>query len=195
MTGNRFRPLFPLLVPSWILKQIERSKLPNSALLNLDKMLQVCSLEDLAILYCLNAEPAYADRIFGVGAAMPSRLAEYWAHRFGTPLQRVLDVVGLYRGVLEERLFFEAEPQSSEPRSKPMLLTVESDDLRVTAVAIVLKPGQFGGADQREVQQYIVREYMRQLYVFTDYATLAADPLFGRYLKSVVTLDNVSEPA
>lgn len=194
MTGNRYRLRFPLLVPSWIVKQIERSKQPSSTLLNLEKLLQICSLEDLAILYCLNTDSVYTDRIFGVGTPAPSRLAEYWAHRYGAQLQRVLELVGLYRGVLEERLFFEAEPQGDTPRSKPMLLNVESEDLRVNAVAIVLKPGQLGGADQREVQQYIVREYMRQLYVFTDYATLATDPLFGRYLKSV-TLDNVSEPA
>jgi hypothetical protein len=195
MTGDRSRKRFPLLAPSWVVRQIERNKLPSSTLLNLDKLLEICSLEDIVVMYCLNTEPAYIDRVFGPGApiALPG-LTEYWGRHYSAQLARVLELVGLYRGVLEERLFCEADPSASVHPSNPQIAHIESEDLSVSAIVIVLKPGQLGGTDQRKAQLCIIREYMRQLYVFTDYATLARDPLFERYLKSV-TLVDVSEPA
>lgn len=190
MTGDRYRKRFPLLAPSWILKQLERNQKPLSTLLNLDKLLQVCSMEDVVMLYVLNTDERYTTQIFGPGSPVGLGLNEYWNTRFGAQLSRVLELVGLYRDALAERLFFE----DASVTDKPLLVHVESEDLQVNAVTIVVKPGHFGGAAQREVQEYLVREYMRQLYVFTDYATLAGDSLFERYFSSV-TLDNVSEPA
>ncbi len=192
MSYDRFRKHFPLVVPSWIVKQVERNKLPASSLLDLTALSQVCSLEDLTVMYCLNTEPAYLQKVFGAGSGVPYGLTEYWSRYHSSALGRVLQLTGLYKAVPEERLF---QPMLLEgPATKPTMLYLEGPNLQAGAIAIVLKPGQLGGEDLREVQQYVVREYMRQLYVFTDYATLARDPLFERYLKRVA-LDNVSEPA
>lgn len=194
MTGDRFQQRLPLLAPNWVTKQLERNQLPFSTLLNLDKLLQACSMEDVVMLYVLNTDAEYTTRVFGPGSPVGAGLTEYWSRRFPAQFQRVLELVGLYRGALQERLFYEDSPTADASPDKPVLLHLESQDLQVSAVLIILKPGQLGGATLREAQNYLVREYMRQLYVFTDYATLAGDALFARYFSNV-TLDNVSEPA
>jgi len=192
MPSDRFRKHFPLVVPSWVVKQLHRQDAPPSTLFDLTKLAQICSLEDLAILFCLNTQAMYAKKIFGSGSCANTGLAEYWSRYHSAALAKVLQLESLYKEIPEERLF--QPPQPGDISSKPTMFYVEGPALQAGAIAIILKPGQLGGADQREVQQYIVREYMRQLYVFTDYATLARDALFWRYLKDVA-LDNVSEPA
>jgi hypothetical protein len=197
MTGNQFRKRFPLLVPSWIWLQLVRANLPAATLLNLPKLLQVCSLEDVTTMYCLNTLQEYINKVFGPGLSAHQGLAEYWFSQFGCESQRVLDVMDLYRSAPEERLLFET-PQELSPEKpvefKPFLLRIEGDDTRTEAIAIVLKPGYLGGAESQETQKLLVREYIRQSYAFTDYATLAQDPLYERYLKFVAA-DKVSEPA
>jgi hypothetical protein len=191
MTLSKFKKLFPILVPSFVVTQLERHGLPSSTLLDLDKLCEVCSMEDVVLMYCLNTEQEYTEKVFGPGH-MHTGLAEYWHQHYGAQLSSVLELVSLYRGVLEERLFFESSEQAAA--KAPLMLHVEFKDPSVSAIVIILRPGQLRGADQRETQKSIVREYMRQSYAFTDYAALAKDPLFERYFNSV-TLDNVSEPA
>lgn len=193
MSFNRFRKHFQLVAPSWVVKQVERNQLPSSALLDLSELVKICSMEDLAIMLCLNTEEACLFNIFGPGvqAQLPG-LAEHWSRYYPSEYAKVCELIVLYRESAMERLL--QTPDSQGIDGKPELLLINAPECEAAAICIILKPGHLGGTDQREVQQYIVREYMRQLYVFTDYATIAQDALFVRYLNNVV-LDDVSEPA
>lgn len=193
MTGNDFKKRFALLAPSWIFTQLARGKAPINTLLNLPALLQIFSLEDVATMYCLNTEEQYTTTVFGPGLIANHGLCKYWAQRFPAQLDKVLEVAELYRDAATQRLFIQAPLEVSKDLA-PIFHRVESEDAQCEVIAIVLKPGFLGGAELRETQQLLVREYIRQSYAFTDFATLSCDPLFERYLKSVAA-DEVSEPA
>ena len=192
MSFNRFKKHFPLVAPSWVVKQVERKKLSAATLLDLTALAAICSMEDLASMFCLNNEPNYVTKIFGSGSLVNPGLAEHWFNHHHTAYTRMLDVSALYKDTAMERLY---QPNPSDvPIQFPTVSRINAQQADIEAILITLKPGQLGGTDNDAVQQHIVREYMRQLYVFTDYATLAQDALFKRYLLNV-TSDDVSEPA
>ena len=190
MNAARNRKYTPLLVPSWMVKQLERANMPPHTLLNLTELLKICSIEDVVSFYCLNTNDTFTDRVFGYGQPGHNVLKLYWMQRHLNALQKVVEMVPLYEAQANDRIFFDDKLSDKTP---PHVLHIESLDGQVQAVAFIIQPGQLGGADQREAQHRLVREYVRQLYAFTDYAVLARDPLFERYLKCV-TLNDVSHP-
>lgn len=191
MTAVVLRKYTPIVVPSWIVKQLERAKMPAETLLDLTEMLKVCSLEDVVILYCLNSSFTYKERIFGPGQSVNSQLILHWQRHHSAALDSVLELVPVYETEVSERVFF---TDSASHHQLPHMVPIESNDASLHAIVIIIQPGHFGGEDQRKAQHCLVREYMRQLYAFTDYAVLARDSLFERYLKCV-TLNDVSQPA
>lgn len=192
MSFDHFKKRFPLVAPSWVVKQIERNKLPPETLLDLTKMAEICSMEDLAILLCLNTELVYVEQVFGFGAAVNLGLLEHWCKYHNATYMKVVEVTALYKDTAMQRLL--SNPAIATPTQAPTVSRLNANQADIEAILITLQPGSIGGPDQDTVQRNVVNAYMRQLYVFTDYATLAQDALFVRYLKNV-TLDDVSEPA
>lgn len=192
MTYGRLRRFFPVATPNWIALQLQRAGVSMETLLDLPALLKVCSLEDAAVLLNMNTDESLVNQVYGPGTFPGMGLAEYWGEHFPQELDKVIKVRELYLKVPEERLFL--TPSEGASGEKPKVAFLDARSVRWAAIAIILKPGQLGGHTQREVQQSIVREYIRQLYVFTDFAQLAGDALFGRYLKSLAA-DPVPEPA
>ncbi len=190
MSYGRFRKYFPLVVPSWVVHQVNRAGAPLTVLFDLPRLMQICSMEDVATVLNLNTDQNNITKIFGEGLPV-GELAAYWCRWHPQQYQQVLELQELHRNVPEERLFL--APSEGASGEKPRMIPLEAPNASEGAILIVLKPGQLGGPDQREVQQSVVRGYIEQLYVFTDFAELAGDALFGRFLKSLAS-DTVSEP-
>lgn len=179
----------PVLVPYWIIKQLQRNSLPLNTVLKLPKLLEVCSQEDIVTMFKLNLD---ASQIFGTSMSCLG-LANYWSNYSYDAYHRIQDTLGLYAGKLEPRLF-----GSNIDPSKP---PVESDDdlagkafdiyevdsgLNTTGVIlIVIHPGYFGGENSLQAQQQVARAYLKQSYVFCGYEQLARDPVFAQYVRTL----------
>ena len=190
MSFDKFKQRFPILVPYWVLKQLERNKLPFNTVLNLEKMLTISSREDLAIMLVMNTDPSASVSFFG---AIPAEgLSHYWADYYNDQYKKVQEVSVLYRGKLDERLIAPPTPNDVVPEyPNPFeIKPVDSEQDAAGALLVIVYPGYFGGPKSREIQKQLVREYLKLSYVFIDYDTVARDPLFQQYMRT-----SISEPA
>jgi hypothetical protein len=183
----------PVLVPHWIIKQLARSKLPLNTVLNLDKLKTVCSQEDLAILLDLNQNP---HPIFGV-PYIGMGLLRFWADYFPEAFRKVQEVLPLYKGKCDARLYVaaaEQKPDSAPPvaagGTTPGLDACTAFDIQemesgldtTSVLFVIVYPGYFGGPQSTEVQQQLRRAYLQQSYVFLNFSEIARDSVFMQYL-------------
>lgn len=181
----------PVLVPQWIVQQLTRRSLPLNTILHLDKLAQVVSQEDLAILLDLNQNPA---PIMGV-SYMGMGLLRYWSNYCGATLQKVAEVLPLYEGKCDARLYavgaqqrFDCPPAEADDAHPAFTLQEVESGLDTTSVMLIaIQPGFFGGAQSSQVRTALRRAYLKQSYVSLPFSEVAKDSVFLQYLLELET--------
>ena len=193
---NQHRKRACVLVPHWIIKQLTRSQLPLNTVLKLDTLKKVCSQEDLAILLDLNQNPRPIMGVPHIGMG----LLRFWSDYAPEAFRKVQEVLPLYQGKCDARLYVSAELQ--KPDCLPMVAAAGSptDSTACTAfeiqetdsgidttgvLLVIIHPGHFGGPQSHEVQQQLRREFLKQSYVFLPFSEIAKDDVFMQYLMNV----------
>lgn len=162
------------LVPFWIVNILERNGLPLSTVKDLVKLREVASAEDLVLTLMLNQDPT---NIFGVNAPTGGP-ALHWC---STPeafaiYSQLVDLEPLHEKGLEERLYSE---QTLDPRyPKEFDIRDPENDMFL----VIIYPGHFGGADATRHQTKLVRAYLELWYGYSNFDSVARDPLFRQYL-------------
>lgn len=178
----------PVLVPYWIIKQLQRNSLPFNTVLKLPKLLEVCSQEDIAVMLKLNLDAA---PVFGAPVFCPG-LSNYWANNSLNAYNRIQDVLPLYEGRLEARLF--GSHDASTPPVENIddladkafeVFEVDSGIDTTGVILIVIHPGYFGGENSQQAQKQVARAYLKQSYVFCGYHDVAKDPVFAQYVRNL----------
>ena len=185
MSFDNFNKRYPILVPYWVLNQLERNKLPLSTVLNLEKMLTISSTEDLAIMLNMNSDPAYQRQFFG--ESTPNGLSPYWNDYYHNQCQRLSTVIPLTKGHIEDRLFTTDVNVTPVYPNAFDIKGVTSDIASCGVLLVIVYPGYFGGTNAAHIQRKLVREYLKQSYVYVGYDAVARDPLFSQYLKTTVS--------
>ncbi len=183
----------PVLVPYWIIKQLQRNCLPFNTVFDLRKMLMVANKEDLAIMLDLNNRP---EQIFGyadMDQPMIMGLTRYWADYSYNEFKSIQEVLPLVEGRLEARLFASDAAEAVDCNTELCgaafeIFPVDSGMDSGGALLLVIQPGYFGGETANLAQKQIAREYLKQSYVFSKFSTVAKDPIFGVYMR------NLTEP-
>lgn len=183
----------PVLVPYWITKQLQRNSLPFNTVFDLRKMLMVASKEDLAIMLDLNNRP---EQIFGQGRLdqpMIMGLTRYWSDYSNNEFKSIQDILPLVSGRMEARLFVSenATAVDADATLNGTAFEVHPVDSGMDsggAILLVIHPGYFGGDNAHQAQKQIVREYLKQSYVFSKFSEVAKDPIFGVFMR------HLSEP-
>lgn len=188
-----FKKRHPVLVPYWIIKQLQRNCLPFNTVLNLSEMCKVCSQEDLVLMLELNRNTF---PIFGTNYDLTTAkrgLTSYWAGYSLKDYSKLQELQPLYEGRLEARLFGpEAVAEGTNSTAVDSfkgkafdIYPVESSTDASGVILLIIHPGYFGGANAAKIQKQLVREYLKQSYVFCDYHMLAADPIFCKYVNDL----------
>lgn len=191
MSFENQRKRLPVLVPYWVLKQLERNKLPLSTIFNLKEMLKISSMNDLAIMLSMNAV-SKVNKVF-FGEQSQEGLSKYWAchsqDQYNKLVQLIPLVVSETAPVTEnfdDRLFASNNNVGDNIFKNPFEIKYTTNSFDVNdLMLIVIYPGYFGGPNTEEIQKQLVREYLKQSYAFVDYSTVAKDPVFAGYLRSV----------
>lgn len=186
MSFDNFNKRYPVLVPYWVLNQLQRNKLPLATVLNLEKMLTISSAEDLAVMLSMNSDPTYQRQFFG--ESTPNGLTPYWADYYNNQYQRISSVIPLTKGHIEDRLFSKEDGHDGPTYPEAFEIKGVTADVSSSGVLLVIiYPGYFGGINATAVQKKLVREYLKQSYVYVSYDAVARDPLFPHYLKTTVS--------
>ena len=162
------------LVPYWLLGALERNGLPLSAVKDLPKLRELVSTEDLVLTLALNQ---CTETVFGVNAPT-SGPAVYW---LGNPesfaaYQQLVELLPLHAQGLEERLYSDKNIDPRYPKE------FEIRDLDNEAFLVIIYPGHFGGADATRHQTKLIRAYLELWYGYSNFDSVAQDPLFRQYL-------------
>lgn len=181
----------PILVPYWIAKTLQRNALHAKTVLDLPQLKKVCSLDDLAALLSLNNNP---ERVTGL-AGVSTELADFWRMTSAQGLREIEQLVPLYAGKLDERLFSDHEADATQVADEDSLVgkafelqMVEAPNTRCNINLMVINPAYFGGKHLRLCQQAAVREHLKQSYAFSSFSVLANNPLFAKHVA------NLAEP-
>ncbi len=182
---DKHRKRYPILVPYWIAKQINRNKLSYDVIFDLAKLSTVCSKEDLATMLCLNTNLKHS-RLFVGPAEFYSSLYGVW-DTVGSDANKLFDLAPLVDSKIKERLCIEQgnNTLSSEYPNPFEIRSINSAIGDDHALMIIIYPGHFGGFSTRQIQKQLVREYLKQSYVFSEYDAVAKDPLYLQYVRSL----------
>jgi len=162
------------LVPFWIVNLLERHKLPLTTVKNLVKLREIASAEDLVLTLMLNQDTTM---VFGANEPT-SGPAAHWVSSpdaFGIYTQLV-DLIPVHGQGLAERLFSETQLDARYPKE------FDIRDLDDDTFLVVIYPGHFGGADTVRHQTKLLRAYLKQWYGYSNFDSVARDPLFRQYL-------------
>ncbi len=184
-TLDQHRKRYPILVPYWIAKQINRNKLSYNVIFDLAKLSTICSSEDLATMLCLNTDSANRSIFLGT-SDYSSNLYGIW-DRVGVDVNKLRHLAPLVDSKIKERLCVDVVNNTlSSEYPKPFeIRSIDSDVGDDHALMIIIYPGHFGGSSTRQIQKQLVREYLKQSYVFSEYEAVAKDPLFLQYVRSL----------
>lgn len=195
---------FPVLIPYWIEKQLRRKQLPLDTVFDLNKLSELCSSEDIAIMIAMNAQHSAA--FYGV-SYQGQGIVSHWSNFYQPKFVQIEPLTKIYAAQIDARLTSQqmcwikqggksildtvslATTQYSEPFTITPIQPAEYPH-RYAALAIVIYPGYFGGQEFRGHQLNLVRAYLRQSYVFCDYDVVARSPLFAQYMRT-----SIVEPA
>ena len=182
---DHHRKRYPILVPYWIAKQINRNNLSYNIIFDLAKLSTICSKEDLAIMLCLNFNPNTSSHFLGT-AALATNLYGVWGKKVNDT-KKLRELEPLVISKIMERLSAISgnNTLSSEYPNPFEIRSIDSDVDDDHALMIIIYPGHFGGPTTRQIQKNLVREYLKQSYVFSEYDAVAKDPLFLQYVRSL----------
>lgn len=191
MSFENQRKRLPVLVPYWVLKQLERNKLPLSTIFNLKEMLKISSMNDLAIMLSMNTV-SKVNKVF-FGEQSQEGLSQYWSGYFYNENYKLVQLLPLVVSEtapvtenFDDRLFASNNNVGDNIFKNPFEIKYTTNSFDVNdLMLIVIYPGYFGGPNTEEIQKQLVREYLKQSYAFVDYSTVAKDPVFAGYLRSV----------
>ena len=174
----------PVLVPHWVYRHIQRAELPLNTVLNLQKLKAYCSQEDLASILLLNRS---AGKVFGNSPHIRMELERYWKTFSASDFVRIADVEQLYADSFEHRMFHGDQATAASCAQPPEtgfhIQSVESGLDTKGVMLVVIHPGCFQqgpGGDENRAK--LVREYLKQSYVFCSYDEVAKDPVYAQYL-------------
>ena len=182
---QRRKKRHPIIVPYWIAKQIDRNKLAYNVIFDLAKLSTISSNEDLAMLFAINNSMDLQCKLFG--AVANTSLYGVWDSTNRELTRKIKEIVPLIEEQISHRLFVgDVNNTLSSEYPKPFEIrsidSVVGDD---HALMIIIYPGHFGGSSTRQIQKQLVREYLKQSYVFSNYENVAKDRLFLQYVRSL----------
>jgi hypothetical protein len=187
---SKFRRQLPIVTPQWVIKQMRRCGLVLTDILNMSKMRDVCSLEDLGNLVDLNENMA---PFFGVGYSF-NPLRMHWESKYYEDFQKLLLAKEAFQSNVLERLLHSDtgvpiaynEDLAGVAFDLQFLPPVDNKDDAIVLVGI--SPGYFGNNVSHVVQKQLLEAYLKQSYVFSQFSELAEDPFFYQYVL------NLNEP-
>ncbi len=164
------------LLPHWIVTILERNGLPLTTVKDLVKLREVASPEDLVLTLMLNDMPA---RVLGVqDAGRILGLVPAWTSSAEAldQFQKLRDLFAVHQTGLEDRLYNEKNLDARFPKE------FEIRDLDEDTFLVIIYPGHFGGADAYRHQFKLMRAYLELWYGYSNFDSVARDPLFREYL-------------
>lgn len=172
---NVFKTKKLLLLPFWIMQILQRNSLPMETVKDLEKLRTVASAEDLALTIKLNQQSA---AVFGIDVTSPEQ-ALPWCKTVAAMAiyNQLVELLPLHEQGLQERLFSETNLDPRFPKE------FDIHDLDGDTFLVIIYPGHFGGAEAYRNQTKLIRTYLELWYGYSNFDSVARDPLFAQYLE------------
>ena len=172
-----------ILIPYWVKESLNRRGLAISETINLEKLKEILSFDDLAMFVALNN---CFDRIVGFSDEGQS-LIYRWTDRVSTNQNELIDYAynkllpiandESTKNKLESRLF--DSNNKSKHYEKPFIVCEITPDI----AGVVIYPGYFDKVSDKELQEKVVDKILRILYVYCAPHDVANTMFFKRYLE------------
>lgn len=168
-----------ILIPDFVYRIISRNGLSYSDFLNLDKIRDIFSLEDLKYVQNLNDNINKILNNTSKEVTVDNYLDIYW--KKSNIYEQLLGVTNLDFDSLLNRLSDNnGIPSNKEP--------YEIIDTHTTVVIFVINSTIVdGGKIKEEFSCKLVREFLQILYGYNSYSTLSKNPIFTIYLDNITS--------
>lgn len=162
-----------IIIPAIIHNQMIRNNLTFDDMLNLDKIIESFSLDDLSFMYCVNESNSI---VYGQNN-IPNYLLEYWSE--SNSFNRVFSVKELYLPDLDSRLGEKYSMKESD-------LLYELKDSQHNVIFCVVYPKMFISKEVTTVTSIeITSAVLNLLYDYNSYSTVANHPLYNGYIANI----------
>lgn len=170
-----------VLIPFWIQEILGRNRLPLSACLELDKLKNIISMDDIASFSALQQS---FQKLIGI--SMMDELYFNWRNSIPEGYPENIAYAELVNTVsfdtatisgMNMRLF---EPEAkTDQYNEPFAI----HDITPEVIGIVIYPGFFTNNTDTNLQKLLIEGILKLLYVYDAYHDVAKTPLFRRYLE------------
>lgn len=178
--------LFPMsskliLIPHWVDEALHRHGMSTSEILNFSKVRTVLSMSDLVSVMALQS---FADKIVGPGGVVRDSITYEWTASASSEEDKEFLTKQMWplagdehqRDLVSGQLFSEESSSGYKQAYKVVAL----DD---KAIGVIIYPGFFTEARAADHHLNVIRDVLKQLYVYEEHSSVAATPLTLRYLE------------
>ena len=179
-----YRPAFHntiYLIPHWVKESLVRHGLKIGDVLNFAKIRPLLSMNDLLSIEALQS---FGQDVTGMRRDFGNSILYEWLCTAASDKDKeyIKDQIEplsqdpFQRDTVKQRLFSEA-PASADGQAYEVL------PLEDIGLGVVIYPGFFTGSRGNELHLPVLRDILKQLYVYEEHSTVAATPLTLRYLE------------
>ncbi len=166
------------LVPYWLVNTVVRNNFTIDTILNLEKLIDVTSPEDLALTSLLNER---SEKVFGIGSFATSLYDNWYKNSFGWSKfeSQIKPLTPLVQDDLDARLFNESSKTEIYP------VPFEIKDVNQNTFLVIIYPGFFSEDDAKKHRFELTSSLLKLFYVYEGYDNMARRQLFECYINQL----------
>lgn len=163
----------PVLVPYWIANLVQRGTLFKEDLLDLNKLAQLCSQEDLCQMLEMNTK---TNELFG--SQWPTALEAHWQTNSPVMFKTLQTLRALTDGKI-----FDRYQKTGQCLDNPGfdVWQMNTTSIGQPLVCAVIYPGFFAGDENGKNTAALTRAFLKAFYVFSSYSDVAKSSMFWQY--------------
>lgn len=165
-------------IPYWVKTILERNGQPLNTVLNLPRLSEFLSSEDLATVVVLNRN---SEKFFGFKEDYFGVIENYWHNGAGFEkyTNHVEPLLALVEKMVDSRLF--TQEAFEDKYLTPFVIT----DIEASVLLIVIYPGYFCEPTKAAVASDMMRNLLKLFYAYEGFDAVARRTIFDRYVDSL----------
>ena len=173
-----------VLIPYWIANQVKRNGLSMDVVMDLDKLLKICSLEDVAAMAAINTTHSAQFVYSQLSDTNLGNITTVWSNQYPDQYRKtMMHLIAVNENGILARLKNATGKPSTITEFEYHHLAVK--DNLAGGLGYVLPQGIWMGSDNEKLATILVKQYVKQSFGFSKFDQIAKDGVFKTYLKSI----------
>ena len=189
MSSEQRKKNFCVLIPYWIANQVQRNNWSMDTITDLEALMKVCSVEDVASMLVINTNLSAAFIGNTLGDSNYGNISTVWSNTYPDLYKRIATyALAVTEAGVMARLTTSGSPIGSEIKD------LEFHHLAIKAevaagLGYVLPKNDWFGEDHKERVDALAKQYVKQSYAFSKFDEIARDNVFRTFIDSLWSVE------